>query len=276
MLGRFGRLSRPAVAACVLAWHPWGLVPEGAENSGKPRIEAVDEQRIELLDDFETLWANRTTPDEDEYALWVRAVTPREARPLSTCAFTMWDARADHEWREARFDPNREPPWQLVSVGGRAPTEEELAKFEGRSKTPIETAPAQFTEDGEAIAREGLAVLHRTDDFVIFGAKPHTLDGASRTVRRMQPLFMTVVSRDDARIRVVDMRSTRPFSVMFGVRVSFMHSRVVYEHNDAVNDVVVKYREVTMRGRAFAVAKFAVDEFAWYDDISCDRDAGGE
>lgn len=85
----------------------------------------------------------------------------------------------------------------------------------------------------------------------------------------MQPLFMIVVSRDDARVRIVDVRATKPFSPKLGIRVSSMHSRVIYEYNSDVDAMVTKYGEVKTRGRAFAIAKFVLDESRWYDDISC-------
>lgn len=184
----------------------------------------------------------------------------------------MWEARTEKGWREARFVPSREPPWQLVSVDGSAPSEEELAKFKKRYKAPIQTA--RFTEEGETIPIEALAVLHRSDDSVFFGAMPHTLDGAPRIARRMQPLYVIVVSRDDARVRIVDVRATRAYSLQLGMRVSLMHHRVIYEYNRVVDAMVTKYGEVKMRGRAFVLAKFSVDESRWYDDISCDR--GGD
>ena len=186
----------------------------------------------------------------------------------------MWTAGPGRDWRQARFDPNRKPPWQLVSVGGSAPSEEELAKFKTRHKPPIEAA--RFTEDGETIPTEALAVLHRTDDFVLFGAKPHTFDGAPRSLRRMQPLIMVVVSRDDAQVRIVDVRATKPYSIKLTMRVSMMHSRLIYEYDEALGAALTKYGEVKMRGRAFAIAKFVADESRWYDDISCDSGTGHE
>ena len=268
MFGRFHKSSRLVIGACVLAMQSFGLAAQDDGRSlGIPRTESGDEQHLQLLNDFETLWENRTAPDESEYRLWVRAVAAPETTALSTCAYTMWDARPDRGWREARFDPNREPQWQLVSVGGSPPSDEELSEFNARSKPPIETA--RFMEEGETIPTEALAVLHRKDDLVFFGAKPHTLDGAPRSARKMQPLFMIVVSRDDARVRIVDVRATKPFSPKLGIRVSSMHSRVIYEYNSDVDAMVTKYGEVKTRGRAFAIAKFVLDESRWYDDISC-------
>ena len=270
---RFVRLAIGA-GALVLAQSSGFAAADVGGSLDSPRTESGGEQHLQLLDDFEALWTNRTAPDEGEYRLWVRAVKAPETTALSTCAYTMWVAGTGRDWREARFDPNREPPWQLVSAGGSAPSEEELSKFNTHYKPPLETA--RFTEDGETIAIEALAVLHRTADSVFFGAKPHMLEGASRTVRRMQPLIMVVVSREDARLRIVDVRATKPYSPKFGMRVSLMHNRMIYEYNDALGAVVTKYGEIKMRGRAFAIAKFVLDESRWYDDISCDSGTARE
>ena len=238
------------------------------EPSATDRTEPTVARHIDLLDNVEALWANRSQLDESDHELWVRAGSVPETVALANCAYTVWDAGKDRDWLEARFDPNRDPKWQLVSVGGLAPTEEQLSKFEGRTLPPISTA--HFMEDGEAVPAEALAVLYRTPDYVFFGVKPHTLEGVPRIVRKMQPLITIVVSRDTPSVHIVDVRSTRRHSLKVGMRISSRHHRQIYEYDEAVGAVVMKYQATKMRGRVFLIAKFTIDESQWYDDMSCD------
>ena len=264
--------TRLAIGACALALTlSSGVAASNAHERSSTPHSAPAGQHIELLDDFETLWADRREPDESEVELYVRAVSGSETTALDKCAYTVWNVVEGQDWLEARFDPAKEPQWQLVSVGGAAPLEEQLSKFETRRLPPISTARAM--EDGETIPPGVLAVLHRTEDHIFFGAMPHTLEDVPRQVRKMRPLIVLVVSRQNARLHIVDFRSTRRTSLGFGIRLSSLHHRHIYEYDEAVGAMVAKYRETKMRGRAYLIARLVIDESQWYGDISCDADS---
>ena len=265
-------LSRSATLACVLAL-VFSRVLATSSASADPFVPSAEhhsEKHVELLDDLEGLWARGRAPDEGELDLYRRAASAPEVLLSSNCAYTIWDVGEGRDWVEARFDAQANPQWQLVSVAGSPPSDEQISKFKTRSLPPLRTA--RFIAQGEAVPQGVLTVLHTSPDFIFFGIKPHTLEDVPRAVRKMRPLITIVVSREDASVHIVDVKATKTHSLQFGMRISFRHHRPIYEYDGEVGAMVTKYRATKMRGRLFLIAAFNIDESQWYDNISCEFD----
>ena len=146
--------------------------PAIAAGSANTEVAAKAEQSKQAtavhtfaLDDFDALWETRRRPDEGEAKIWARAVDAFRTEP-SKCAFTMWESGVgEDDWYEARFDPELERPWRLISVGGNEPSKEQLAGFKPSNVgDPVgDRRGLRPSDAARQVAPETPDVLHRTN-----------------------------------------------------------------------------------------------------------------
>ena len=275
MGGRISGGQVVAATACIFGFCNASAAssPEQASPSAPYSAKETNEQAIfTVLDDIETLWAKWRRPRDHEVELWSQATAGFElgAESMLECAFTMFRINNDKPWRKVRFDPERTPRWQLVSVGGSPPTEEQQSKSMGLS---------MGNSLGLALSSvETPIVLHRMDESTFFGVRPHLEDGwldglpraLRKTLRKTQLRMTFLVSHRNPTVRLADIRTTRSFSPRLGTRISLSQDRRIYDYDQAAGAVVMKYRESKMRGRFFGVARFKADLVQWFEDFSCD------
>lgn len=168
-----------------------------------------------------------------------------------------------------RHDPTRPEGqrWTLVSVDGREPTDEEREKA-AREQAPAEEDDAEEEDEGEIramIDTESLALIEETAAHATYRFRPVAED--EDDAKLFDHVDATLrVSKADAYVESLEMRSREPFSPGFGVKVKEFAMALTFAPVGSDAIVLPETVRIRMAGRAFLVKKIDETVVVTYSD----------
>lgn len=195
----------------------------------------------------------------------MEAAEPRDWAFVETVDFN--DTRIVH-----RHEPDREGAdrWVLVSIDGRAPTDDEREKHAKRK------AAQETQEDGnnglrKLIAPGSLVMLDHDASFARYRFKPVTDDeGDARLYEHLTGTLRVV--KDGPYIDRVELNSDKPFSPGFSVKVHSFSIVMTFGPEGGDGAVLPRSERFRMAGRAMVVKKIDMDVNVRYGDYTFPKD----
>ena len=198
---------------------------------------------------------------DDYAALFEEAAAAIEWNLERDWAFTETRIRDDLLW-VSRFDP-RNPEgerWTLISVDGRAPTDEERRDFD-RDKDDHETADNSGRID--IVQPETLELVDETDTHLHLRFQPD-----EDQVEFVENVDATAVIRKDGpAIETIDLRNHSDIRPGFGTKIGTFHFRMEFAPAIVNGPIVPKHMQIRVSGRALLFIGFDETELIKYGDF---------
>lgn len=207
--------------------------------------------------------ANDSTADEntagyhaiDKYdAIFEAALDSVEFDFEERWAYTETRVDSEHVWI-ARFDPRRSSGerWQIVSVDGREPTDEETEEFL-KEKAHDHSGSGDKRIDA-MVEKDSVRLIDETSESWLFGFTPEddqaVMDSVDATIR---------IDKKTGQLDYIDMRNHRPIKPGYGVKISKLITRLTFGPAIDGGPVVPLSTQVAVKGRAYLVISFDEEE----------------
>jgi hypothetical protein len=176
-------------------------------------------------------------------------------------AFTETSVEADVT-TVARYDPGRPAGdrWEMLSVNGRAPTDEELAAFVDE-KAEEESGDHREDDDSdkdvvETVQPESLSLIEETGDYWLFSFVPEEDEDDEGFLEFIDATLKIV--KDGPYIESIILRSEKPFRPQFGVKVKDFLTRLEFGPAASGGPIVPMSIDIKINIRAYLV--IGIDE----------------
>lgn len=200
---------------------------------------------------------------EDPAAIVTEAFATLSGNVKRDWAFTETRTSEGVAW-VGRWDPRDSvAPWQLLSVDGRAPTDEERQQW--LSAHEPGTGDDEGVAESDIITPDTLWLIEETDEAWLFGFAPTDDDAESAE-------FMNEV---DGRLRVMRdghwlaellLENHGPIRPATGVKISRFETRLRFGPVGPHGDVLPLAIDVHVKGRAYLAISFEEREIVRYGD----------
>ncbi len=190
---------------------------------------------------------------EDYNAIFEAAVDAVGFEFDQSWAYTETRVNSEGTW-VGRFDPRRasDERWQLLSVDGRKPTEEELEDY-------LEDKNHDHSDDGEKrvdamIEPDSVRLIDDAADHWLFGFVPdeeEIMGSVDATIR---------VNKLSGHLEYIDLRNHETIRPAIGVRISKLITRLSFGPAAEDGPVVPLAAQVEVKGRAYLVVSFDEQE----------------
>ena len=191
--------------------------------------------------------------NEDYDAIFETAVEAVDFRFDRSWAYTETQVTSEHVW-VGRYDPRRSSGerWQLMTVDGRQPTEEELEEYE-RDKVH------DHSRDGDdrvnaMVEPDTVRFIEETDDYWLFGFTPDEEEIMSSVDATMR------IDKDNGHLEYIDIRNHETIRPTFGVKISKLITRLTFGHATEDGPIVPISTQVEVKGRAYLFVAFDEQE----------------
>lgn len=149
-----------------------------------------------------------------------------------------------------RYDPRGAigDRWTLLSVDGRAPTDEEIADYEDDKEEDTESDSDDDDNEVAAMVEPGsLSLIEETENYYLFTFTPTDdeddfLEHVDATVK---------IIKAGPYIEYVDLRSAKPFRPQFGVKIKEFVTRLSFAPAAINGPIVPMSIDVRIKARAF-------------------------
>jgi hypothetical protein len=176
--------------------------------------------------------------------------------------------------RVGRYDPRQpeEERWTLISIDGRAPTDEESAKY-ADSRGDHHFGDDDDNDDDDAInmVEPGtLKLVEETDDYWLLSFVPTDDDDDDDDVGRkvLESMHGTVkIIKDGEYLAYVDIRNEKPIRPKFGVKMSKFLMRLAFAPAADDGPVVMKSMDFAIRLSAFVLVRVNEAESLAFSDF---------
>lgn len=207
--------------------------------------------------------AGAQAPETDYEGLFEGAVAAIDRDFDRDWAFTETSLADGLLW-VARFDPRRpgDARWTVLSVDGRAPTEDEIEDFVDEKNT--EAIVENFTGDIDDMVRPGsLQLIDDADDHWLLGFVPDEDDAdfAEHVEGRMR------ISKAGRHLEFVEMASRETVNAGLGTRIDNFLTRFTFAPAVEGGPIVPRTIEVRIEGRALFFIGFDETEIVRYSDF---------
>jgi len=154
----------------------------------------------------------------------------------------------------ARFDPARSgnEQWQLLTVNGRSPTDEEIADFLDDKVHDM----AEEDDDGdsgkdvaELVQPESLSLVEESADHWLFSFIPSEDEFDQGFAEHVDGTLK--VARDSPYVEFINIQSKKPFRPQFGVKISEFATQLAFGPAAADGPIVPLAIDIRIKARAF-------------------------
>jgi len=176
-------------------------------------------------------------------------------------AFTETSVEADVT-TVARYDPGRPAGerWNMLSVNGRAPTDEEIADFVDER---AEEESGDYGEDDdsdkdvvEIVQPDSLSLIEEADAYWLFSFVPEEDEDDEGFLENVEATLKIV--KDGPYIESIILRSNKPFRPQFGVKVKDFLTRLEFGPAASEGPIVPISVDIKIKVRAYLV--IGIDE----------------
>jgi len=212
------------------------------------------------------LAAVSVSAQEDYNAIFEQAVNAVDFEFGDSWAYTETQVNGEGTWI-GRFDPRHpsDERWQLLSVDGRGPTEEELEEY-------LKGKNHDRSGDGDKrvnamVEPDSVRLIEDAADYWLFGFNPdeeEIMDGVDATIR---------IDKDSGQLEYIDLRNHETFKPAIGVKISKLITRLTFGPAAEGGPIVPLATQVEVKGRAYLVVSFDEQEILRNSDFVY---AGGE
>ncbi len=203
---------------------------------------------------------------DDYNAIFEKAVEGVDFEFDEAWAYTETRINSDGTW-VGRSDPRRPPGerWQLLSVDGRDPTQEELEEYL-RDKSRDEDADSDNSVNA-MVEPDSIRLVKNAADHWLFGFTPddeEIMDSVDATIR---------IDKNSGQLEYIDLRNHETVRPAVGVKISKLVTRLSFGPAVEGGPVVPLAVNVEIKGRAYLVVAFDEKEDLRNSDFVY---AGGE
>ena len=206
-----------------------------------------------LLLAFALLSAPALAAEEDYNAIFEKAVASIDSNFEETWAYTETQVNREGTW-VGRSDPSRPPGerWQLLSVDGRDPTDEELEEY-------LEDKNREHGNGGDngvdaMIEPDSLHLIEDADNHWLFGFVPddeEIMNSVDATVR---------IDKQSGHLEYIDLRNHETIRPAVGVKISKLVTRLTFGPAVEGGPIVPLAAQIEIKGRAYLVVSFDEQE----------------
>ena len=199
--------------------------------------------------------------NEDYNAIFERAVDAINFDFDQTWAYTETQVGSEHVW-VGRFDPRRpsRQRWQLISVDGRNPSEEEVDEYD--KEKAHDHSNNSDNRVNAMVEPDSIRLIEETGDFWLLGFTPDDeekiLDSVDATIR---------ISKANGQLEYIDLRNHSPIKPAVGVKISKLITRLTFGPAADNGPVVPLSTQVEAKGRAFLFVSFDEQELLHNSDF---------
>lgn len=189
----------------------------------------------------------------DYNAIFEKAVAAIDSNFEETWAYTETQVNSEGTW-VGRSDPSRPPGerWQLLSVDGRDPTDEELEEYlEDKNR---EHGNGDEKGVDAMIEPDSLRLIEDGDDHWLFGFVPddeEIMNSVDATVR---------IDKKSGHLEYIDLRNHETIRPAAGVKISKLVTRLTFGPAGEGGPIVPLAAQVEIKGRAYLVVSFDEQE----------------
>jgi len=194
--------------------------------------------------------ATSTYGADDHNAIFEKAMETVDFEFEERWAFTETRVDSEHEWM-GRYDPRRSPSerWQIISVDGRGPTEEEIEEF---VKEKADDDGGDGNQRVNALVeKDSVRLIEESSEFWLFGFTP---DDDQKVMKSVDATIR--VAKDTGQLEYIDMRNHEPIKPGYGVKISKLITRLTFGPAGDGGPVVPLSAQVEVKGRAYLVVSF--------------------
>lgn len=139
--------------------------------------------------------------------------------------------------------------WELVSVDGKPPSEDQVAKF--LEEKANDSDESEDDDDGlDSIADpESLILIDETDSYWLYSFTPSPDDDDADFVKSLNATMKII--KDGPYISIIDMSSEQPFKPQFGVKIKEFSTTMRFGPAAVGGPIVPLSMDVLIKGRAF-------------------------
>jgi hypothetical protein len=209
------------------------------------------------------LFATSSAVAVDDYnAIFKEAVNGVDFDFAENWAYTETRVDSEHVWI-GRFDPrgSSRVRWELLSVDDRAPTEEEIEKF--NKDKAHDHSDNSDNRVNSMVEPDSVRLIEDSDEYWLLGFNPDEdqekiMDSVDATIR---------VKKSGTQLEYVDLRNHRPVKPAVGVKLSRLITRLTFGPATEGGPVVPLSTQVHVTGRAFLVISFDEQELTRNSDF---------
>ncbi len=192
-----------------------------------------------LLLGLALLSAPSLAAEEDYNAIFEKAVESIDSNFEESWAYTETQVNSEGTW-VGRSDPSRPPGerWQLLSVDGRDPTDEELEEYLEDKNVDAMIEP------------DSLHLIEDADDYWLFGFVPddeEIMSSVDATIR---------IDKKSGHLEYIDLRNHETIRPAVGVKISKLVTRLTFGPAAEGGPIVPLAAQVEIKGRAYLVVSF--------------------
>lgn len=186
-------------------------------------------------------------------AIFEKAVDAVDFEFHRSWAYTETQVTSEHVW-VGRYDPRRSSSerWQLITVDGRQPTEEELEEYQ-------QDKAHDHSRDGDdrvntLVEPDSMRFIEETADYWLFGFDPdeeEIMGSVDATMR---------INKASGHLEYIDIRNHETIRPAFGMKISKLITRLTFGPALEDGPVVPISTQVDIKGRAYLVVSFDEQE----------------
>jgi len=169
----------------------------------------------------------------------------------------------------ARFDPRlpEEQRWDLLSIDGREPTEDEQDEFrEDKAGSHHDDSDDEDSGPRSMVAKGSLELIEETDSYWEFRFRPRTdSDDEDKFMKAVDGTLQVV--KDGHYVAWIRMKNREPIKPGKGVKLEIFNTHLVFAPTYDGGPVLPRGVETRVKGKAMLVIKFDEKERVSYSDF---------
>ncbi|MDZ7669409.1 MAG: hypothetical protein U5Q16_08295 [Gammaproteobacteria bacterium] len=181
------------------------------------------------------------------------------------CSYTR--IRNDEDQRRERYRAGHDPPWQLLAMDGREPSEEELRRYAQGADDRDRRHPLAF-DLRAMVSPDGWRLVEETPSEAIyeFRLRPNE-DLDEGLVDKVRGTMVVDTVRDQP--ISISIENTEPAYVAPLVRIASYHQRLSFRWSDAVGASVLTEAVTRWHGRALGFRRINKYKHVIYEGYQC-------
>ncbi len=166
-----------------------------------------------------------------------------------------------------RYDPRSEDPWELLSIDGRKPTDDEARAWRERKGDHRGDRDDDENVELKFITPDTITLIEETPEHWLFGFQPKGDGDDEREIEFMRHIEGRLrVVKDGHYVQSIDMRNSQPIKPAFSVRINTFVTTLTFGPAADGGPIVPQTIDVHVRGRAMLAVRFDETETIRYTD----------